>query len=97
MRAANQTRDFSSSIRLCGMVCACHSFSSPQYADGASIGVLAAGGVFGSRTGSFTVVAVFVMGLRIGISSVLFSVAPKSWPLALIVGLRLSVDISSWR
>src|SRR5207247_2580303 len=74
--AANQTRAFSSNIRLCGMVWASQSFSSPQYADGANIGLLIADGVFGSRTGSFSVVAVCVTGSRIGMKSVLFSVAP---------------------
>src|SRR5213083_2796385 len=64
--AANQTRAFSSNIRLWGMVWASQSFSSPQYADAANIGVLIAEGVFGSRTGSFIVEAVCVTGSRIG-------------------------------
>src|SRR5215813_13392898 len=72
--AANQTRAFSSSIRLCGMVWEFHSFSSPQYAEGASGGP--AVGVLGSRTGSWTVVAVCFTGSRMGTRSVLFSVAP---------------------
>src|SRR5215470_14723822 len=37
--AAYQTRAFSSSIRLRGMVWACHIFSSPQYIEGAMIGL----------------------------------------------------------
>src|SRR5256885_16367721 len=37
MRAANHTRDRSSNMRLCGIVWASQSFSSPQYADSASI------------------------------------------------------------
>src|SRR5712671_3347812 len=97
MRAAYQTRAFSSNIRLCGMVWAVQIFSSPQYADGANISVERAEGVLGSRTGIFTLVAVFLTGSRIGTKSVLFSVAPYSDPYALIVGLRLSVAISSWR
>ena len=76
MRAANQTRAFSSSIRLCGMVCAFQSFSSPQYGDAANIGLLIAEGVFSSRTGNLIVVAVCLTGSRIGMKSVEFSVAP---------------------
>src|SRR5882762_5746465 len=76
IRAAHHTRAFSSSIRLCGMVWAFQSFSSPQYADAANIGVLIAEGVFSSRTGNLIVVAVLVTGSRIGMKSVEFSVAP---------------------
>ena len=45
-------------------------------ADGASITLLIADGVLGSRTGSLTVEATFFTGSRIGMKSVLFSVAP---------------------
>ena len=51
-------------------------FLSTFKTDGAMIGLLAADGVLGSRSGSFTVVGVLVAGSKIGTKSVLFSVAP---------------------
>ena len=62
------------------MVCAFHSFSSPQNTDGAIITALIVDGVLASRTGSFTVVAALVSGSNTGTLSVLFSVAPNSFP-----------------
>jgi len=54
------------------MVWAVQSFSSPHQTEGAIIGLLIADGVFGSRTGSFIVVAVLLTGSKIGTKSVLF-------------------------
>ncbi len=58
------------------MLWAFQSFSSPHQTEGAIMTLLIADGVFGSRTGSFTVVATLLIGSKIGTKSVLFSVAP---------------------
>ena len=52
-REVNQTRPFSSNIGLCMLVWLSQMVSSPQYGDGA-IGFCFDDGVFGSRTGIFT-------------------------------------------
>ena len=70
--------------------------SPPQYGDGV-IGLAFEEGVFGSRTGILTWVALWVTGSRTGKRSVLSSVAPTISPLAFTRGLRLSVETSSWR
>src|SRR5216683_3515625 len=95
-RAVIQTRPFSSIIGLCVLVWLSQIGASPQYGDGA-IGLSFEDGVFGSRTGCLTSVAVLCTGSRIGRKSVLSSVVPKSLPLAFTVGLRRSVEISSCR
>src|SRR3954469_21502666 len=69
--------------------------SSPQY--GEACKGFPGPGVFGSRTGIFTLVAVCRTGSSTGTKSVLNSGAPYSSPLALTDGLRLSVAISSCR
>src|SRR6266850_6786824 len=93
--AANQMRDLSSKYRLCGLVWASQIFSSPKYGEAANIGTSCSDGVFGSRTGSFTSYAMFFTGSNTGTMSVEFSVAPKIRPLALTVGLRLSLTVAS--
>src|SRR5205814_4593456 len=88
-----QTRAFSSSIGLWMLAWLSQMASSPQNTEG-MVG-FPGRAVFGSRTGILIVVAVFRTGSRTGRLSVESSVAPYSGPLALIVGLRLSVAISS--
>ena len=56
LATVNQTRPFSSNIGLCMLVWLSQIGSSPQYGDGA-IGLSFEDGVFGSRTGIFTCVA----------------------------------------
>ena len=70
--------------------------SAPQYGDGV-MGFCFDDGVFGSRTGILTWVALWFTGASTGNRSRLSSVAPKIGPLALTRGLRLSVEISSCR
>src|SRR5712691_882345 len=72
-RALNQTRAFSSMIGLCMLVWLSQIGLSPQTGEGA-IGKSLELGVFGSRTGCFTWVAVCVFGSRTGMKSVLSSV-----------------------
>ena len=62
MRAAAHTRLCLSMAKLCVLVWLIQMASSPQYGDGAGGGVLAALGVFGSRTVSFT----WLVVLRVG-------------------------------
>src|SRR6266851_3977819 len=93
-RAVIQILPFSSIIGLCVLVWLSQMGASPQYGDGA-IGLSFEDGVFGSRTGCLTSVAVLCTGSRIGRKSVLSSVVPKSLPLAFSVGVRRSVEISS--
>src|SRR3984957_14133364 len=54
-------------------------------------------GMPGSRTGILKNVTLLVFGSRIGMLSVAYSGDPKSGPLALTVGLRLSDEIRSCR
>ena len=93
-REANQTRLFSSIIMLCMLAWLSQIASSPQYCDVPS-GLSFDDGVFGSRTGIFTWVALLLAGSRTGNRSVLSSVEPKIRPLALTRGLRRSLAISS--
>src|SRR6185295_6930938 len=95
-REVNHTRPFSSNIGLCMLVLLSQMTSSPQYGEGA-VALSFDDGVFGSRTGILTCVALCFIGSKIGKRSVLSSVAPKIKPLALTVGLRLSVETSSCR
>src|SRR4029453_7876068 len=71
-RVVNQTRPFSSIFGLGLLVWLSQIGSVPQYGEGA-IGSALDDGVFGSRTGIFTSVAVCVTGSRIGTESVLSS------------------------
>jgi len=95
-RAVNQTRPRSSSIGLWMLVRLSQIGSRPQYGDGA-IGASREDGVSGSSTGWPISEASFATGSSTGIASVLSSVAPYSLPLALTVGWRRSVEISSCR
>src|SRR2546422_3759844 len=74
-REVNQTRPFSSNIGLCMLVWLSQIGSSPQYGDGV-IGFCFDEGVFGSRTGIFTWVALWLTGSSTGKRSRLSSVAP---------------------
>ena len=66
MRAAIQTRPCLSIAKLCALAWLVQIASSPQYGDGCAGGVCASLGVFGSRTVSFTCVAVCVFGSTTG-------------------------------
>jgi len=86
--AANQTRAFSSSIRLCGMVWASQSFSSPQNTDPApSFTFPLAEGVFGSRTGALPSWRCLLTGSKIGTKSVLFLGRPIERPVGVDGGI----------
>src|SRR5262249_20081804 len=74
-RAAIHTRPFSSIIWLWMLVWLSQIGSGPQYGEGA-MGLSLEDGVFGSRTGGFTCVAVCVFGSSTRKLSVLSSVAP---------------------
>ena len=76
IRAVNQTRPSLSNIGLWTLAWLAQIFSSPQYGEGRSIWLSALFGVFGSRTGMWIVVAVFLTGSSTGRSCVLSSVAP---------------------
>src|SRR6266849_7296447 len=60
------TRPFSSNIGLWTLAWLCQIASSPQYGEGAAILSSALDGVFGSRTGTFTWLAVALTALRTG-------------------------------
>ena len=75
MRAVAHTRPLSSIIWLCVLLWLSQIGSAPQNGEGA-IGSVRWDGVFGSRTGCFTSVAVCLTGSRTGHMSVLFSGAP---------------------
>ncbi len=74
-REVNQTRPFSSNIGLCMLVWLSQITSSPQYGDGCK-GFCFDEGVFGSRTGILTCVALCFAGSSTGKRSVLSSGAP---------------------
>src|SRR6266568_4911520 len=60
------TRPFSSNIGLCTLAWLCQIASSPQYGEGATTLSSALDGVFVSRTGSLTWLAVAASGSRTG-------------------------------
>src|SRR5712664_255446 len=60
------TRPFSSNIGLCTLAWLCQIASSPQNGEGATTLSSALDGVFGSRTGSLTWLAVAASGSRTG-------------------------------
>src|SRR5580765_5141026 len=66
IRDAAQTRAWPSIAKLWVLVWLVQIASSPQYGDGCGGGVLAALGVFGSRTVSFTWPAVWRVGSMVG-------------------------------
>src|SRR5205807_5873319 len=62
----NHTRPFSSNIGLWTLAWLCQMGSSPQYGEGAASWSSALEGVFGSRTGTLTWLAVAPTGSRTG-------------------------------
>src|SRR2546428_7037845 len=93
-RAVAHTRSLSSINLVLMLAWLSQMVSGPQEGEGA-IGAVFEDGVFGSRTGCFSWLAVCVFGSSTGKRSVLSSGAPYSLPLALMVGLRRSVEIKS--